>query len=280
MVALPEMSTLRISSTDSSFSVVNALPSPDELWKVGRRLRVEAFLEGNLTYVDNKALFLDLRLNRTGTNEVLWAKSYAAYVRGVKVRKLNPLKMSVNAGLEVFNIDVKSPEDALHPDFNDRLVQYAIYFGLYQFMSANSRLRYELRAGLSFLSEGVRFASTGFGESSFYALDKGGALTKPASFNFRAMLYASLLANKSNPSGDWLSVYASLTRYFTNRAPDLTGIGIGFRSDLSTRFSISSGFSMIRGPEFNSRPLLSSGRTVRTRIDGIQYEIMMLQFSF
>ena len=84
VVALPDLNTLKISSTDSSFSIVNSMPAPDELWRVARKLRVDAYLEGNLVYVPNKALFLDLRLNRTGTNEVLWAKSYTAYEKDMK----------------------------------------------------------------------------------------------------------------------------------------------------------------------------------------------------
>ena len=88
------------------------------------------------------------------------------------------------------------------------------------------------------------------------------------------------MQNKNNAAWDWLSVYMSLTRYFAEDLPDLTGLGIGIRSDLSSRFSISAGFSMIIGGEFDSKPLQSTGQTVRLKVDGLQYEIMLLQFSF
>lgn len=282
LVSLPEMNTLKISSTDTSFSIINSLPSPDELWRVGRRLRVDAFLEGTLTYVHKKALFLDLRLNRTGTNEVLWAKSYAAYEKTMKMPDINPLKISVNGGLEVFQISYDAGADSLvNSDFNDNLVYYTVYLGLYQYISPNSRLRYEFRAGMSFLSEGMQLASTNFTDNTFYSLTPGtSALSNPVSYNFRAMFYSSLLQNKNNAAGDWLSVYMSLTRYFAEDLPDLTGLGIGIRSDLSSRFSISAGFSMIIGGEFDSKPVQSTGQTVRLKVDGLQYEIMLLQFSF
>ncbi len=282
MVSLPEMNTLRITGTDSSFSVMNSLPTPDEIWRVGRRLRVDAFLEGNLTFVKDKALFLDLRLNRTGTNEILWVKSYAAYVKGMKVKPTNPLRKSVNAGLEVFTIHVNTGLDTLlHPDFANRLVQYSVYFGIYQFMTATSRLRYELRGGMSFLSEGVRLSNTSFPNATFYSRKGGnGSMTKPISFNFKMLLYATIFPSRKNNSGDWLAIYASLTRYFTTSMPDLTGLGVGFRADLSPNFSLSAGFSMMIGPEFDSQPLSLTGQTFRTRVDGLHYEVMMLQYSF
>ena len=41
VVTLPDLNTLKISSTDSSFSIINSLPAPDELWRVARKLRVQ-----------------------------------------------------------------------------------------------------------------------------------------------------------------------------------------------------------------------------------------------
>ena len=281
VVALPELNTLKISSTDSTFRILNALPSPDELWKVGRRLRIDAFLEGQLTYVPQKALYLDLRLNRTGTNEVLWSKSYAAYEKTFKVAAVNPLRKSFMAGLEVFPIHLDAIDNALvGQDFKKRLTQYSVYFGLYQFIAPGSRLRYEVRAGLSFLSEGANLTNANFSGDSFYSLSPGtSTISQPISYNFRAMLYTSLLQNKNNRSGDWLSVYASLTRYFAYKIPDLTGIGIGFRSDLSSRFSISAGFSLILAPEFTSQSIQPVGGSARVDLSGLQYEVFLLQFS-
>lgn len=283
IVSLPEMNTLRVSSTDSSFSVINSLPSPDELWKAGRRLRVNGFVEGYVTYLEDRAMFLDLRLNRTGTNEVLWAKSYSAYVKGMNVPKPNPMRKSLNAGIEVFNIQFEAAADtALHQDFNNKLMQYTLSFGLYQFMTASSRVRYELRGGVSFLSQGAKLKNpNAFEGTNFYSLESGGgSFTKVTSFNFKALLSAALLQSKKNPAGDWLSVYMMVSRYFTKGVPDLTGIGMGIRSDLSPKLSVSAGFSMIFGSYFDSQKLKNTTTTYRTKIDGLQYEVMMLQYSF
>lgn len=281
MVSLPKLSTLRVSSTDSSFSIINSLPSPDELWRVGRSLRVDAFIEGDVTYVPRKALFLDLRLSRTGTNEVLWAKSYKAYEE-MAVPQINPVKESLNAGFEFFQIHTNSvPDSLLHQDFNNKLVQYTIYLGLYQFMTAASRLRYELRGGISFLSEGVTFTSPQFQENAFYGLKEGAsAAANPISLNFRIMMHSSLVRNRENPAGDWLSAYVAVTRYFTRNMPDVTGIGVGLRTDISPNFSLSTGFSMILGKEFDSQPLNASGEPIRLKVDGLHFEVLLLQYTF
>ncbi len=281
IVSLPQLSTLRVSSTDSSFSIINSTPSPDELWRVGKRLRVDGFLEGNLTYIPKKALYFDLRLNRTGSNEVLWAKSYKAY-EDMDVPKINPVKQSLNAGFEVFQAQIKSGADSLlHGDFGDRLVQYSIYYGIYQFLTPNSRFRYEMRGGVSFLSEGVKFLSPEFKDNAFYGLKaKANSASSPISINFRLMLYSTIFENNSNNAGDWLSGYLAVTRYFTRKMSDLTGIGLGLRSDLSSNFSVSTGLSMVLGSEFDSQPLLSTGEPMRLKVSGLHFEVLLLQYTF
>lgn len=280
VVSLPDMNTLKISSTDSSFSIMNALPSPDELWKVGKRLRIDAFLEGSLTYVEGKALFLDLRLNKTGTNDILWIHSYTAYEKSFEPAVLNPLMRSINAGVEVFSVDIDASADSLiNSGFNDRLVQYAIYFGIYQYLEPQSRFRYDFRAGVSFLSEGIKLNNTEFADNTFYAKEGGAGAFLPVSFNFKVMFNSTLLKNKKSVSSDWLSIYLNVTRYFTTKMSDITGIGFGLRSDLSSRFSVSAGVSTIFGSEFNSSNVSSTDTPIRMKVSGSHFELFLLQFS-
>lgn len=282
VVSLPEMNTLKITSNDSTFSIINALPSPDELWRIGRRLRVDAFLEGSLMYMPQKALIMDLRLNRTGTNEVLWARSYSAYEKELKIPSVNPLHKSLSGGVEVFQIQFDSSADSLiHPDFNNKLTHYSVYFGLYQYVTAKSRLRYELRFGLSFLSEGLKLRNSFFNESSFYSHSSVRiGYPIPVSYNFRTMLYSTLARNKNNLSGDWLAAYISLTRYFTIKMPDLLGLGIGIRSDFNSHFSFSAGISFIIGRQFESLPIEPSDERVKLQVKGFHYEMLFLQYTF
>jgi hypothetical protein len=282
VVSLPELNTLKISSNDSSFSIMNSLPSPEELWRVGRKLRVDAFLEGNLVYLPDKALLLDVRLNRTGTNQVLWAKSYRAQEKNIGLPSKNPLRTSVSGGIEVFQVDVASQSGPLlHPDFGNKLTHYSVYFNLIQYLTPTSRLRYEVSGGVALLASGMRLAGTAFTNDSFYSSNGGsGQFSKVSSYNVRTSLISTVAEHKDNPAGDWLSVYLSITRYFTLSMPDLTGIGFGLRTDINPHFSVSGGFSMIFGPEFDSQAVESTGETLRLQISGPQYQLLLLQYTF
>jgi len=282
VVSLPELNTLQITSTDTTFSILNALPTPEDIWRVGKKLRVDAFLEGNLTYIPDKALLLDLRLNRIGTNEVLWAKSYSAYEKNLKLPSVNPLHKSFIAGLEIFNVDVQTPTDSLiSRDFSNKLIQYTAYLGIYQYITPTSRLRYELRLGLSYLSEGVKLSGGSFPKNTFY-FDSGSTFQfgRPSSFNVRTVLTSAIAENKHNPAGDWLSVYLAVTRYFAVNMPDLTGFGIGFRSDINAHFAISAGISVIVGEAFDSPIIRPANERARIKVSGLHYDIQLLQFTF
>ena len=50
LVTLPKINGIKISSTDSTFQVINTVPSVEELWKLGRKLRIQAFLDGECSY--------------------------------------------------------------------------------------------------------------------------------------------------------------------------------------------------------------------------------------
>ncbi len=281
VVTLPELNTLKITSTDTSFTIINALPAPSELWRVSRSLRVDAFFEGNLAYLPGKALMLDLRLNRTGTNEVLWAGSFAAYEQ-MRMPSNNPFKFSLIGGVEVFPVELEAAADAvLRSDFNGKITHQSVYLGVFHYLWEKSRLRYELRLGLSFLNEGVRLSSDQFASNSFYAEGKGGiGAARPISYNIRSLIYSTLIENRKSATSDWLSFYLSLTRYFTLNMPDVTGLGLGLRTDVGEHFSFSMGFNLIMGQEFVGTPLELGQVAYKMRVSGLQYELFMLQYTF
>lgn len=282
VVSLPELNTLKITSSDTSFSIRNSLPSPDELWRVGRRLRIDAFLEGNLVYLPERALMLDVRLNRTGTNQVLWAKSYTALEKKIGLPSRNPLRKSFSAGIEVFQVDVESdPGAVVPPDFGNKLTHYSIYFNIIQRLTPASRLRYEVSGGVSFLASGMQLAGTTFNGDSFYSFPgKQAQYSKVSSYNVRTSLISTVAENKDNPAGDWLAIYLSLSRYFTFNMPDLTGVGFGLRADINPHFTVSGGFSMIFGAEFDSATIASTGETLRLNVSGPHYQLLFLQYTF
>ena len=283
MVSLPEMNTMKIASTDSSFRIVNTLPSPHELWKIGKRLRIDAFMDGAITYLPGRALLLDLKLNKVGSSEVLWSRSFASYIEDPGVPSANPFMKSLVAGLEVYPIewDVPATDTLIHTNASNQLKQQTVYFGVHQYLWENSRLRYEFRFGLAFLTDGLKLNNTAFASSTFYGSSspKGG-FSIPISYNIRTMLYSTLVENSRSNRSDWLSAYLALTRHFALKMPDFTSITVGLRTDFTQRFSFSAGVSMVLGKEFESEVVKSSGEKINLKINGMQYELMLLQLSF
>ncbi len=281
VVSLPQFNTLKITSTDSSFAIFNTLPSPEELWQVGRRLRIDAFMEGKLSYLPGNALILDLQLNRTGSNEVLWVHSFTAFEHPPEPRHKNLFKYSLNLATEIFPVTFDTAADSLlRPDFNHRLTHYSIYLGAYQNLWESHRLRYEFRFGISFLADGIKMQDTYFDDPAFYGASSEAPLGIPISYNLSTLLYSGLIENPANPVGDWLSVYLSLSRYFALKMPDLTGVGIGLRTDISSHFSLSAGASLIFGDTFRSVPVKKTGERVNLNIKGIQYHAFFVQYTF
>ncbi len=281
VVSLPKFNNLRITSTDSSFTIINALPTPEELWRVGRRLRVDAFLEGKLSYLAGNGLLLDLRLNRTGTNEVLWAESFEAYEHPPEPLPKNPFQVSFNMGVETFPVDIdKAARSLLRQDFQDQIYHYNFYLGFRQNLWEASKFRYEFQVGASLLSEGIKLDSTYFEDDAFYGKKSVKPSPAPVAYFIRSLLYIKLIENEGNIGGDWLSLSLGFARYFARNMPDFNTISIGLRSDLSPHFSLSSGFSLAFGQEFESVPVSSTGQPIRIKISGISMNIFFLQYTF
>lgn len=283
MVSLPELNTMKIASTDSSFRIVNTLPSPHELWKVGKRLRIDAFMDGAITYLPGKALLLDLKLNKVGSSEVLWSRSFASYIDDPGLPSANPFMKSLTAGLEVYPIewDVPATDTLIHANASNQLKQQTVYFGVHQYLWEKSRLRYEFRVGLAFLSDGLKLNNTAFAKSTFYgSASPDGGFSIPIAYNIRTMIYSTLVENSRSNRSDWLSAYLALTRHFALKMPDFTSISVGLRTDFTQRFSFSAGLSMVLGKEFESEIVKSSGEKINLKINGMQYELMLLQLSF
>ncbi len=283
LVSLPELNTMKIVSTDSSFRIVNTLPSPHELWKIGKRLRIDAFMDGAITYLPGKALLLDLKLNKVGSSEVVWSRSFASYIDDPDLPSTNPFMKSLVAGLEVYPIewDVADSDTLIHRNASNQLKQQTVYFGVHQYLWEKSRLRYEFSIGLAFLTDGLKLNNTAFTKSAFYGSSSTtGGFSIPVSYNVRTMIYSTLVENSKSNRSDWLSAYFSLTRHFAMKMPDFTSITVGLRTDFTQRFSFSAGLSMVLGKEFESQMVKSSGEKINLKISGMQYELMLLQLSF
>lgn len=78
IVSAPELKTTRIIATDTSFSMSNAIPDAEALWVVGRKLRVDAFIQGSMTRSTSGDLLLSVKLIKQATAEILWSGNFIA----------------------------------------------------------------------------------------------------------------------------------------------------------------------------------------------------------
>ncbi|MGM0444451.1 MAG: hypothetical protein ACQEQV_09710 [Fibrobacterota bacterium] len=78
IVTAPELKTIRVSVTDTSFSFSNTVPSIEALWELGDKLRLDAFIDGSCTRTEDGDVLLTLKLLRNTTGEIVWSESFIA----------------------------------------------------------------------------------------------------------------------------------------------------------------------------------------------------------
>ena len=74
----PELKTLKIISTDTSIHLSNTLPTVDELWRLGDKLQIDAFLEGGCSRSEEGDVLLNLKLIKHRTTDILWSVNLIA----------------------------------------------------------------------------------------------------------------------------------------------------------------------------------------------------------
>ncbi len=281
LVNLPRLNGIKISSSDTSFQIVNTVPSLTELWKIGRNLNVEAFLEGECSYIPQLGVALNLRISKTGSASILWAKTYTVYAEDVIPEKYPPpTTFFLNLGLETFHLNYDK-NDIIKQNFNGMLTYHTLDFGIMQYIESQRHFRYEVRLGIAFLNNGIPLNSDQFKENTFYGeVTRRNRFPAPVSFRFQTLLYTGLIAKETAEYSDWLSLYISFIRNFAEKTPDFNCVGVGLRSDISENFSLSTGLSFVLANEFNSIPLKNSDQLLKLNLNGLQYHLMLIQYAF
>lgn len=285
IVVLPKLNGLKIQSTDSTFSVQNTVPSMAEMWQTGKRLGVQAFLEGECSYFPNQGLVLNLRLVKTGVSEVLWSKEFSVFEKELDpVKEENPMSFGLSLGMEAYFVNIAENEfsnSVVARQFNGMLTYHTLDFGMFQYFSGQSRFRYEVRLGLAFVANEVKLDGTTFSENTFYGnANVTGGVPLPVSVRFNTLFYMGVIEKQEKFHGDWLAAYLSIARHFTQKTPDFNCFGFGLRSDFSRNFSISAGVSFVMSPEFQSVPLAGQSDLLSLDFSGIQYHLCMIQYVF
>lgn len=150
VVNSPELRTMRIKSTDTSFSISNSVPSLEDLAQLALKLDVDAFVEGACTRTTDDDLLLTLRLFRSRTGEVVWSGNF---VSGPNRRDASFQDLDIAASMPflVLPVDAYSDDGALFAD-KSLVSTFAAQIAVTEAMTADRKLSLSLQVGYTHLT--------------------------------------------------------------------------------------------------------------------------------
>jgi hypothetical protein len=225
VIVSPDLKTTKIVITDTSLSMSNALPDAEALWSLGRKLRVDAFIQGSVSRSDDDDLLLHLNLIRQETAEVLWSVNFIAGPNKKKARPFD-LEYTLSMGFGYWPASkFKTNDNSISADL--ALYRYFGEFGVLQSVGGARRLLLNLIIGAGALTpvpedpDDLRYDNFGTKFEVHTGLDM-----------------IVVLVPKRNPLwGHWLSMYLGSRAIFPNSL-------IAIRAGYMTRMTPNLGFSL------------------------------------
>lgn len=265
VVNSPELKTIRVRSTDTSFSVSNSLPTLDELWKLAEKLHVDAFLEGSVTRSPDNDLMLTLRVFRAKTGELAWTGSY---VSGPHREEgfFPDLDLSIYAPLRLLPVDwyASATEACADAVF---MTDFDLEVAASEPITPDRRVEFTVSTGYTHMTLRGLPDSTG-SPPGIHLVHLGAEV-------------AVVLVRKADPAqGYWLSTYAGYDDFLPLAQRQHFGaFRFGYRSHPTRHLSLGGGVMMVPfGNHMVDSPGLGKGRTYD--LGWIGYEIDFLHFTF
>lgn len=263
VVNSPELRTLRISSTDTSLSISNSLPTLEDLAKLAIKLDVDAFVEGACTRSPDDDLLLTLRLFRSRTGEVVWTGNF---VSGPNRRDaaFQDLDIAVSAPFLAFPVDNFTSPDGSFAG-TTFVSTFAVQGSVSEAMTLDRKLSLSLNVGYTHLS----------------MLGLPASATAPGIH--MASLGAEVLAvffRKPDPrEGYWLGTYLGYQENIPfMQAQHFGSLRLGYRTKPTRHFSIGLGVVVhAYGNNLSDIPELGKQTYDMSRVG---YEINFLHYTF
>jgi hypothetical protein len=264
VVAAPELKTLRIVSTDTSFRVSNTAPDLEEMAKLADRLRADGFLEGICSKSDDGDLMVSLRIFRARGGEVVWSDNFVA---GPNKSERTPLDLDFSASVPFRLFPVSS--------FSDKTATYGNVYLL-----SNVSLEATVTENITLDKRFQVSMSLGYSHLSLYGDGVPDAVYHPDIHMGSAGLeLLGVFFRKPNPDmGYWLGAYVGYEQFLPilYREP-LGAFRFGYRSKLSRHFSISGGVMVM--PFQNKMTGIISNDGQKFNLEKIGYEIAFLHYT-
>lgn len=264
LVSAPELRTLRVSVTDTSFSVANTEATAEDLWKLGDRLRVDAFVDGTLARDADGNLLLSLRLFRSRNGEVVWNGSWVAGP-GKPSGLLADLEFGLQIPLRLFPVANYRVGESNHA--NTLLVTD---IGLEGFVSED--VSKDGRFSMSLSCGYTHHTLVGLPDSSSWNpgvhLIRGGA-----------ELEARILRKADPRDGYWIGTYIGASEAIPVFYRDhVTMITAGYRSRITRHLSLSGGIIVL--PLTRDLVGVYANEDALLQLDRVSYEAIFLRFTF
>ncbi len=251
VISAPDLKTTKITVTDSTFQMSNALPDIEALWTLGRKLRVDAFLQGTLTLSVDKDLLLQLNLIRQETAEIIWSCNLVAGPNKKKARPFG-LEYVISGGFGYW-MNEKYIDADTSVAGGLSLYRYVVDVGVNQSIGSSKRVQMYVYGGLGTMApvtdepEDTTFVSA----STQFELHVG------------ADLLFVLLAKDNPDFGYWMAMYLGGQAQFPNSLIRIRG---GYSSRLSPNLGFGFGASYL--------PL---NRTIKTGLLGINSSTVIME---
>ncbi len=275
VVTSPELRTFRVVSTDSSFKFSNTLPSMEDLWRLGDKLRVDGFIEGSCSKSADNDVILNLKVFRHRTGEVVWSASFVAGPNEKKPDIWN-LDWSASSSVRMFPIHRGIVPSTTRADTNGvplldtleslSLTQYAIEGTVSEAVTPDKWLIFSVTLGYGFMD------------------GSGGPDSLAVNFNMQTAKFGiemlGIFFRKSNPDlGYWLGTYIGVQEFipFLNRG-HISALTVGYKSRVSRHFTLGGGIlflplnKKIQGTGLDSERFLT--------LEPIAYELTFLHYTF
>lgn len=276
VVTSPELRTFRVVATDSTFKFSNTLPSMEDLWRLGDKLRVDGYIEGSCSKSADGDVIMNLKVFRHRTGEIVWSNSFVAGPNEKKPDVLN-LDYSVSANLRRFPIKqgIVPRADTLDPRTGRQVLDT---------LGSLALTMYGIEGSVSEAVTSDKFllfsVSLGYG----YAGGGGGPDSLGVDFNVQMLKFGiemlGIFFRKSNPDlGYWLGTYVGYQEFipFANKG-HLSTICVGYKSRVSRHFTLGGGVDFLflndklRGLNGDSNRFLT--------LEPVAYELTYLHYTF
>lgn len=276
VVTSPELRTFRVVSTDSTFKFSNTLPSMEDLWRLGDKLRVDGYIEGSCSKSGDNDVILNLKVFRHRTGEIVWSSSFVAGPNEKKPDIWN-LDYSASANLRMFpvkqaiiprldTLDPVTGENVLDTLGDVSLTMYGIEGSVSEVVTPDKFLLFSVSLGYGF------------------ATGTGGPDSLGINFNIQMVKFGvemlGIFFRKSNPDlGYWLGTYVGYQEFipFGNRG-HLSTVTVGYKSRVSRHFTLGGGVlfhalnDKLKGLNDDSDRFLT--------LDPVAYELTYLHYTF